>query len=108
LRDRYGGRRQRFSRFPDANGNGHSNSYGDCYSHSNSYGDRHTNRNANSYGDGHCDRSSNWHTISYSQCHCHRDQFTAPQKASYANAAASSDARASPVGRCISANFAVG
>ena len=92
----YDWRGQRFSRFPDPNGDSHAYPYANGYA----------NCDTNSYGDG--NRNSNRDTDSYSKCHCNTDWFTSPQNATYANTAASPDTSASPVGPCISSDTGFG
>jgi hypothetical protein len=92
LRIGYDGQCQRFSRFPDAN------TYRDAdrNSDSNSYG------NANSYSNCYCDTDSN------AYCNCHSNGYTNRNSKRYAqacsNTAASPDATAAPVGRCVASD----
>jgi len=94
LRLRYDWRCQRFSRFPDANTNG--NRYRDGYCHANG--------NSNGDVDAKCDSNRNVDAKWNTNCHCNADRFTGPQNATYANATASPDTSASPIGPCISSD----
>ena len=67
------------------------------------YADGNCNCNAN------CNRNAKWDANSYSKCHwnCNADPYTVGNS-TYANAAASPDTSASPVGPCISAALRMG